>query len=108
MNKFIIKEKKLKKNKIVKNIRSSKYRGVSKNEVGWQVLMMHKRKKSYIGKYYSEELAARIYDIVSIKRMGIRAKTNFLYNNEQISKILNTNVDFKSPNISKIIFELIN
>ena len=70
--------------------------------------MMYKRNKSYIGTYYSEELAARIYDIVSIKRMGIKAKTNFLYNNEQVSKILIAKVDFKSPNISNLILELIN
>jgi len=108
MNKFIIKEKKLKKKKVVQNKRSSKYRGVSKNGIGWQVLMMYKRNKSYIGTYYSEELAARIYDIVSIKRMGIKAKTNFLYNNEQVSKILIAKVDFKSPNISNLILELIN
>ena len=70
--------------------------------------MMYKRNKSYIGTYYSEELAARIYDIISIKRLGIKAKTNFLYNNEQISKILKANFDFKSSNISKFILELIN
>jgi hypothetical protein len=107
MNKYIIKEKNIKIKKS-QNKRSSKYRGVSKNGIGWQVLMMYKRNKSYIGTYYSEELAARIYDIISIKRMGIKAKTNFLYNNEQISKILKANFDFKSSNISKFILELIN
>ena len=69
--------------------------------------MMFKKNKSYIGTFYSEKLAARIYDIVSIKRIGINAKTNFLYNNEQISRILEANIDIKSPNISKIISELI-
>ena len=38
--------------------------------------------------------------------MGIKSKTNFLYNNEQISKILKANFDFKSSNISKFILEL--
>ena len=70
--------------------------------------MMYKKNKSYIGTYYSEELAARIYDIVSIKKIGIKAKTNFLYNNEKISKILKATFDFKSPNISRLILELIN
>ena len=37
MNKYIIKEKNKKKKKS-QNIRSSKYRGVSKNGIGWQVL----------------------------------------------------------------------
>ena len=70
--------------------------------------MMFKRNKPYIGTYNSEELAARIYDIASIKKYGIKSKTNFLYNNEQISKILNANVDYKDPNISRIVSELIN
>ena len=107
INKFLIKEKI---NKILKDLnkkRSSKYRGVSKNGNGWQVLMMFNKNKSYVGTFYSEKLAARIYDIVSIKRIGINAKTNFLYNNEQISRIVEANIDFKSPNISKIISELI-
>ena len=108
MNKFILENKKIKKTQIDKRKRSSKYRGVSKNGNGWQVLMMYKRNKSYFGTFYSEELAARIYDIISIKRIGIKAKTNFLYNYEQISKILKSNVDFKSQNISKLILELIN
>ena len=69
--------------------------------------MMHKNNKTYIGTYYSEELAARIYECVSLKRLGIKAKTNFLYNKELVSKILNSNFDFKSKNISKIISKLI-
>ena len=107
INKFLLKGKKKKNKKDIEKKRSSKYRGVSKNGIGWQVLMKFKKNKTYIGTYYSEELAARIYDIVSIKRMGINAKTNFLYNNEQISRILEANLDFKSQNISKIISELI-
>ena len=94
VNNYFIKEKKRKKNNS-KITRSSKFMGVSKNGVGWQVLIMFKRKKSYIGTYHSEELAARIYDIASIKKKGIKAKTNFIYNNEQITKILKLNIDFK-------------
>ena len=105
--KSLVKEKKEKKIKIGKNKRSSIYRGVSKNGYGWQVLMMHNRNKSYIGTYYSEKAAAIIYDIASIKNIGINAKTNFLYNNEQISKILETNINLKNPNILKFISELI-
>lgn len=106
VNKFLIKEKKNKKNN-GKNKRSSKYRGVSKNGLGWQVLMMLNNNNSYIGTYYSEDIAARIYDILQIKKNGINAKTNFIYNNEQIVKILETNIDLKNPNISKVISELI-
>ena len=107
INKFLIKEKRTKRSKDLKNKRSSKYRGVSKNGNGWQVLIMFNKNQSYIGTFYSEKLAARIYDIASIKRIGINAKTNFLYNNKQISRILETYIDFKFPNISKIISELI-
>ena len=111
MNKLILEEKE--KNKIKRKrdgnaIRGSKYRGVSQNGIGWQALMMSKNSKPYIGTYYSEEIAARIYDIASIKKNGIKAKTNFYYNNEQIDRILKANIDFKCPNISKIISKLIN
>ena len=87
--------------------RISKYRGVSKNGAGWQTIMMFKRNKPYIGTYNTEELAARIYDIASIKKYGIKSRTNFLYNSEQISKISNANIDFKDPNILKVVSELI-
>lgn len=50
-----------------KKRRISKFRGVSKNGRGWQTIMMSKNNKSYLGTFYSEELAARIYDIESIK-----------------------------------------
>ena len=44
--------------------------------------------KYYLGRYPSEELAARIYDIFAIKYRGIKARTNFIYNNNQIKKIV--------------------
>ena len=110
VNKLALKEKDIiKKNKRNGNARrSSKYRGVSKNGIGWQTLMMCKNNKPYIGTYNSEELAARIYDIVSIKKNGIKSKTNFVYNKEQIERILKTNINFRDQNISKVISELIN
>lgn len=90
-----------------KGKRTSKYRGVSQNGIGWQAIMMCKRSKPYIGTFNSEEIAARIYDIVSIKKKGIKSKTNFLYNNEQIKRILQVNINFKDPNIEKVISDLI-
>ena len=68
---------------------------------------MFNNNKPYIGTFCSEELAARIYDIVSIKNNGIKSKTNFLYKSEQIDRILKANIDFKNPNIFKVISELI-
>lgn len=89
------------------NKRSSQYRGVSRNGKQWQVLMMANRNKSYIGTFCSEELAARIYDIISIKNKGIKAKTNFEYNNRQIQNIIEKDIDIKNKDISKIVAQLI-
>ena len=91
-----------------RNKRSSQYRGVSKNGYQWQVLMMINNSKYYIGSYPSEELAARIYDILAIKNRGVKARTNFVYNNDQIKKICENEIDLKSENISDIIDQLIN
>ena len=97
-------------NKIVfigRNKRSSQYRGVSKNGNQWQVLMMINKNKSYIGSYPSEELAARIYDILALKNRGIKARTNFIYNRKQIKNICEKEIDIKAENISEIITQLI-
>lgn len=111
VNKHILHEKnnnkKIRKKRDINYKRISKYRGVSKNGAGWQTLMMFNNNKPYIGTYNSEELAARIYDVSSIKKIGIKSKTNFLYTNEQIEKILKTDINFNDPNISKIISKLI-
>ena len=58
---------KTKKNKFI-NVgqRRSKYRGVSKNGNQWQVLFMVNKSKSYVGTYTSEDLAARVNDIMAI------------------------------------------
>ena len=64
-----------------KHLRSSCYRGVSKNGKKWQVLLMNGQKKYYFGSYSSEELAAKIYDLFSMKFRGDKATTNF-NNNE--------------------------
>lgn len=87
--------------------RSSKYRGVSKNGNKWQAIMHSKDNKSYISTYSSEEDAARIYDIMSIKARGIKAKTNFEYTNSQIKKIMETEIDIKSKNINEILSVLL-
>ena len=99
--------------KKVKNIafigetkRSSKYRGVSKNGHHWQVLFLNKNKKSYVSNYSSEEVAARIYDILEIKKRGFKAKTNFKYSNLQIKKIKDMDIDIKSKNINDFINKL--
>ena len=68
--------------------RSSKFRGVSKNGKQWQVLIMIKQKKRYIGNFSDEEEAAREYDKIAIQFHGPKAKTNFQYNEDEIKSIL--------------------
>ena len=87
---------------------SSKYRGVSKNGNKWQVLIMINNKKYYKGSYLSEEIAARIYDIMAIKNFGIKARTNFAYNHIQIKKIKESKINIDSDNINEIMEQLIN
>jgi len=101
--------KKLKKiNFFITKNRSSKYRGVSKNGSNWQALIMINKKKFFLGNFPSEELAARIYDIQAIKARGINAKTNFIYDNNQLKKIYNKNINIKCDNISDIMAQLNN
>lgn len=101
--------KKLKKINFVKrNKTSSNYRGVSRNGSYWQVLIMVNNKRYYIGSYPCEELAARIYDIHAIKKRGIRAKTNFPYNDTQIKNIFEKKIDIKCDKISEIMNQINN
>ena len=75
-------------NKLFKKfLRSSSFRGVSKNGNKWQVLFMNNKKKYYLGNFYSEKLAAIIYDIFALKYKGKKASTNYYYTDEQITKI---------------------
>ena len=87
---------------------SSKYRGVSKNGNKWQVLIMINNKKYYKGSYLSEDIAARIYDIMAIKYFGIKARTNFIYNHIQIKTIKESKIKINSDNINEIMEQLIN
>ena len=93
-------------NFVIRNKTSSKYRGVSRNGNNWQVLIMINNKKYYLGNYYSEELAARIYDIHAIKMRGIKARTNFPYNDIQIKNIFERNINIKCDKISEIMNQI--
>ena len=99
-----------KKNKIKfinRGLRGSKYRGVSKNGNQWQVLIMLNKSKSYIGTYPSEEIAARIYDMIALQNRGEKAKTNFFYNNDEIKKLCSLNIKQKDlqEKINNIFFK---
>ena len=107
-NKSLIKPKLQKKNcSEKKDKRNSIYRGVSKNGNKWQVILFYNSKQRYIGTYDSQEIAARIYDILSIKNKGIKAKTNFVYNIHQIQKISESSIDYNSEFIDELIYDLI-
>ena len=98
--KFMIAKSKNKKKLFFKRKRTSKYRGVSKNGNHWQTLIMNNRIYSYIGTFNSEKLAARIYDLISLKKKGINAKTNFIYCKRQIQNILLKEINFKDKDIN--------
>ena len=74
----------------------------------WQVLIMINKKKNYLGNYLDEDLAARIYDIQAIKTWGIKARTNFVYNKNQIKNIYNKKIDIKCNDISDIMAQINN
>ena len=107
MNKYLINKKAKKKDVIKKRFRKSMYRGVTKNGKKYQVIISYKKNSKYYGVYPTDEIAARAYDIISIKNKGIKACTNFKYDLHQIQKISEVNIDFNAKNISEKIINLI-
>ena len=55
--------------------RGSRYRGVSKNGRCWQVFIMIDKKKQYVGPVYSEEEAARLYDLLTVVNHGSKVRS---------------------------------
>ena len=74
----------------------SRYKGVSKNKKKFQVYIRYKNKNTYLGSYSSEKTAAKIYDIMLIKKYGIKARTNFKYTRKEINKIFKLNIDINN------------
>ena len=54
---------------------------------------MNNKRAYYFGNFRSEKIAAKIYDIFSLKLRGNKAITNFSYDNDQIEKIKKINFD---------------
>ena len=71
--------------------RGSNYRGVSKNGKRWQVFAFVNqgdRYPTYFGQTVERDLAARIYDVVSIQTKGLEAETNYEYSKVFLLAIL--------------------
>ena len=78
---------KIKRNIFNAFVKRSRYRGVTKNKKKWQSYIRINNKNTYLGSYKSETIAATVYDLMSIKKKGNKAKTNFKYTKRQIKII---------------------
>jgi hypothetical protein len=68
--------------------RRSKYIGVSKNGLHWQVLVNVGASKFYIGTFDNEKHAAIVYDFHAIALNPKGARVNFMYTNEIITDMI--------------------
>ena len=76
----------------------------NKTKGKWQVYLTFNNINTYIGRYDSEETAAKIYDVFSIKKNGNKAKTNFEYNIKDINKISKADIDIDSKDLLDFVF----
>ena len=88
--------------KVIRKV--SRYKGVTKNKKKWQAYIRIYNKNTYLGSYKSEKIAAIIYDLMSIKKNGSLAKTNFKYNTMEIKKISKLELDIN--NFFKVASEI--
>ena len=58
----------------IRSKRGSKFRGVSRNGVKWQVMIVKGPLRKYIGAISSQEQAARYYDKYSMIIQGFRVR----------------------------------
>lgn len=93
-----------KKNKFKVITKTSRYRGVTLNKKKWQAYIRVNNLNTYLGSYSSEKTAAKVYDLMAIKKNGFKAKTNFKYTNKQIKKITKLVIDI--DNILDMVNEM--
>lgn len=68
--------------------RRCKYTGVTKNSSNYQTLIVIDGKKTYVGSYTMEILAAYTFDFYSLLLHSVRAKTNFSYTADEVMEML--------------------
>ena len=59
--------------------RGSKYRGVSRNGIKWQIMIVKGQYKKYVGAIRSAEAAARIYDKYALIMQGFEVSTGQIF-----------------------------
>uniref|UniRef100_A0A7S3J000 Uncharacterized protein n=1 Tax=Euplotes harpa TaxID=151035 RepID=A0A7S3J000_9SPIT len=75
------------KRKIVSK-RRSQYTGVTKNSSNYQALIVINGKKTYVGSYTQEILAAITFDFYSMLLHNKKAMTNFSYTADDVLKMV--------------------
>ena len=73
-------------NKKKKDAPKSKYRGVYPNGKKWVAQLHHDGKPHYLGRYDTEEEAARVYDAAARKQHAERAVCNFELTGEEAER----------------------
>ncbi|CAI2379616.1 unnamed protein product [Moneuplotes crassus] len=67
--------------------RRSHFTGVFKNSLKWQALINIRNKKTYIHTYFTQEEAARAFDLMSLLLNGMKAVTNHDYSKDCIIRL---------------------
>ena len=57
-------------------LRGSNYRGVSRNGKKWQIMIMGRGKKNYLGKFDQDSEAAKAYDEYALMLQGRKVRFN--------------------------------
>uniref|UniRef100_A0A7S3K8S1 AP2/ERF domain-containing protein n=1 Tax=Euplotes crassus TaxID=5936 RepID=A0A7S3K8S1_EUPCR len=81
------------KDRINASVKRSKYIGVCKNGPHWQALISINKKKTYIGTYQTQVLAAKAYDLYCMLLQGLKGKTNFCYTKAEVEEMIDNYVD---------------
>ena len=95
------------KNKMKQRMRTfrgsrSRYIGVTLNKNSWQALISVGKKKTYIGSYPEEVLAAISFDFYSIVLQGLNASTNFDYTRRMVIDMIDNYLQNGNKFVAKL------